>query len=1175
MPLLKAHLLGQLELLDSEDRVLSLPTTLKARSLLAYLLLHRSRPQPRERLSALFWGERPEQKARHSLSTALWRLRRSLPDEEVILSDHHTVQLDPQADLWLDVDAFEELVEREDASDLQAAVALYRGPFLDGFYDDWVINERYRLEALYLDALARLMSAYEDQGQHASALTTALRLLKEDPLREDAHRAAMRAYCRLGRRNAALEQYRRCRERVQAELDAEPMPETATLHQEILEGRFAVGPTLSAPAFDELPPTSPAISKPYDPLDVGATSPLVGRDEELARLQACWREAERGRGRVVFLRGEAGVGKTRLVEELARRVRQRGAWVAGAACYEHERTLPVSPLAELLRAVLDLVGEGVLQRLSSWQLADLARLAPELEAHLPSRFQGSPLAEGGQPRLLHVFTSLLLELAEQNPLLLTLEDLHWAHDSTLAWLHYLARHLGKSPLLLVVTYRPEELAPDGAVNSLIRRLQHEGLGQALTLSRLSRADLARWMRGLDASVVADVHRHTEGNPFFVLETQRALLEAEYLRLDEGRWVTAAPLDEIPVPDSIRRAVAMRLNRLGPEAARAIEIAAVAGRTFDFDVLQRSQGRDEEATLEALDELLRRRLVREGSGFFGRDYAFDHHLVREIVRERLDDRRRRWLHRRVAEALVELRADDPSASAEVAYHYVRAEDWARAQEYLFRAGEQAARVAADAEALDYYRRAVEAYESAFGDDRVPLRQAILEHRMGECFFRRGEYTQALECLQQALTLLGRPFPTSRRDIRWAIVGALGRQIVRRLALRRLLRRGAVDDPAAIKEEVDIYTFIGWIYALLPDHEAFLLMALRALHAADQINFLRGDALAAGALAFALDFISLFPLAGYFHRRAAAQILRIADAGTIGFVFQGLAYHHYLLGEEQDALTYAHRSAEAYRNAGDAHRWALATLLIFYVHEHRGELADALEYAQQIVRTGHEVADQWALCAGEEALGIIRRHQGRLDEAIAHLQRAAALAEEIPDYMSLVEARGELGKCYLRQGQWRQAVDMLEKTQEIATRHNVAGDSLGRFLNGLAEAYLLAAERSDESDGVAWLERARVACRATLKQSKGYHPGQPTAMRLRGACAWLKGNPVVARRWWRRSLELAEAMAHDYDAALTTLEMGARLGDEDLLRRAEGRLAEIGAGWHLARARKLLNETQHSG
>ena len=256
MSLLKIHLLGQLELLDSEDRVLSLPTTLKARSLLAYLILHRSQPQPRERLFALFWGERPEQKARHSLSTALWSIRRSLPDEEVILSDHHTVQLDPQAELWLDVDAFEGLIARQGTSDLQAAAALY------------------------LDALARLMSAYEDQGQHESALTTALRLLKEDPLREDAHRAAMRAYCRLGRRNVALEQYRRCREHVQAELDAEPMPETVTLHQEILEGRFAVGPAISAPPLDEPPPTPPAISKPYDPLDVGATSPLVGRDGE-------------------------------------------------------------------------------------------------------------------------------------------------------------------------------------------------------------------------------------------------------------------------------------------------------------------------------------------------------------------------------------------------------------------------------------------------------------------------------------------------------------------------------------------------------------------------------------------------------------------------------------------------------------------------------------------------------------------------------------------------------------------------------------------------------------------------------------------------------------------------------------------------------------------------------
>jgi len=158
--------------------------------LLAYLVLHRHHSQPRERLLGLFWGDRPERKARSSLSTSLWHIRRCLP-QDCILSDPHTVQFDPQADLWLDTDEFESHTSHDGVAHLQLAAALYRGDFLDGFYDDWIINERYRLETLFCEALARLMVAQEARGG--------------DPLREDGHRLAMRAYCRLGQRNAVLQ----------------------------------------------------------------------------------------------------------------------------------------------------------------------------------------------------------------------------------------------------------------------------------------------------------------------------------------------------------------------------------------------------------------------------------------------------------------------------------------------------------------------------------------------------------------------------------------------------------------------------------------------------------------------------------------------------------------------------------------------------------------------------------------------------------------------------------------------------------------------------------------------------------------------------------------------------------------------------------------------------------
>jgi DNA-binding SARP family transcriptional activator len=316
--------------------------------LLAYLVLHRDQPQPRERLAGMFWGERPERKARHSLATALWHIRRCLREETFILSDSHTAQFDPQSDLWLDVEEFEAQASRGDMASLQSAVALYRGDFLDGFYDDWIISERYRLEGLFLEALARLMVGHETGGEHQAALATVLRLLGRDPLREDGHRVAMRAYCRLGQRNAALEQYHRCQEIVLEELGVEPIVETTELYQAILEGGFEVGPLPEI-----LPAETPAIGPAgRSPLDVIAPVRPVGRERELTFLHGCWQEAQAGQGRLSLISGEAGVGKTRLLEEFANRLRWQGMRVLWGRCYQFERALPYQPLVEAVRTIL-------------------------------------------------------------------------------------------------------------------------------------------------------------------------------------------------------------------------------------------------------------------------------------------------------------------------------------------------------------------------------------------------------------------------------------------------------------------------------------------------------------------------------------------------------------------------------------------------------------------------------------------------------------------------------------------------------------------------------------------------------------------------------------------------------------------------------------------------------
>jgi ABC-type oligopeptide transport system substrate-binding subunit/DNA-binding SARP family transcriptional activator len=725
VPTLRLRFLGPLDIRYG-DQPLPKPPTLKSQSLLAYLILHRHHPQPRDRMVGLFWGDRPERKARASLSTALWHIRRCLPHETLILSDSHTVQFDPQSDLWLDVEEFERLADsrwpmadgspnQEAISHLQSAISLYRGDFLDGFYDDWIINERYRLEALFLEALARLMIGHEARGEHDAALVTALRLLGHDPLREDAHRAAMRAYCRLGQRNAALEQYHRCREVVLEELGVEPMVETTELYQAILEGRFEVGrvPPIQIPAVE------PSVPLGRSPLDVVTPVKLVGRGQEMAFLRDCWQRAQAEQGGLVLISGEAGVGKTRLVEEFANRLRWQGVRVLWGRCYEFERAMPYQPIAEALRTVLPTLTPSELAAIPGGSLAEVARLVPEV-AEVQPGLEGSPEPDQEQARLCDGVTRFLAALSSHGALLIVLEDLHWASESTLQLLHYLARHLADHPVIIAGTFRPEAIGLEHALLDLRRRLAREGLAKPLRLSRLSPAAVETMvveMSGAGDAVLPlakRLYQETEGHPFFLMEIIKALFETEVIHLEESAWqgdFARISEGELPLPASVSEAIQARAHRLDEDTQEALRLAAVLGREFDFELLNAVWGRGEEATLEALDDLLRHRLIDEGTGPLDRDYTFTHHKIQEVVYAGMPRRRREHAHARVGAAMETLYGSQVEELAgELAFHFEQGRqlDKRRTEKaitYLLLAGDRARTLYAHQEAIVHYQQAL--------------------------------------------------------------------------------------------------------------------------------------------------------------------------------------------------------------------------------------------------------------------------------------------------------------------------------------------------------------------------------------------------------------------------------------------------------------------------------------
>jgi oligopeptide transport system substrate-binding protein len=673
-----------------------------------------------------------------------------------------TVQLDPQADLWIDVEAFAACIDKSNPDDLEKAVALYRGDFLEGYYDDWIITRRYWLDSLLCEALTRLMMEHEAADKAAEALSASRQLLERDPLREDAHRAAMRALCMLGQRNAALEQYRRCQEAVQHELGVEPMVETTELYQAILEGQLGLGPVLrTRPAAES--EASPALPSGANPLAAGVRGPLVGRDQEMTWLQDRKRAAQKGQGALVLVSGEAGVGKTRLVETFAQRQRWQGVCVLWGRCYEFERILLYQPIAEALRSVVPTLTRPELEANPTWVLVEVARLVPEILEALPELEVTPPMrSRQERSRLFEGLYRFMTHLVAQGQVLLVLEDLHWAAESTLQLVHYLARQLASLPVLIVGTLRPEAVVQRHPLMALQQDLAREGLAEVLHLEPLSEQateTLVIGMSGMGKAAAPLARRlfdETEGNPLFLMETIKALFEAGLLCMAEGRWagdLGRLAETDFPLPTGVSKTIQSRVCRLDEDTQQALRLAAVLGREFDTDLLAALWGRSEEATLEALETLLRRRLIEEGRGALGRDYAFTHHKIQEAVYAGIPDRVRERLHGRAGIALERLYGPSVDDMAgELAFHFQAgaAHDEHlrdKAVQYLLQAGDQARWAQAHQDATEYYRQAL-AWLSEQREHNAAARTLM---KLGLTYYAGFEYARAREAYDEGFVL----------------------------------------------------------------------------------------------------------------------------------------------------------------------------------------------------------------------------------------------------------------------------------------------------------------------------------------------------------------------------------------------------------------------------------------
>ncbi|HEY2994422.1 MAG TPA: BREX system ATP-binding domain-containing protein [Methylomirabilota bacterium] len=733
-------LLGGFQARLDTGEAFGLPTR-KAQALLAYLALPPGQAHPRDKLAALLWGGIREESARASLRQALFSIRKALGaiERDVLRQEGDALSLVPGA---IEVDAvlFQQHVAEGTVGSLEQAATLYRGDLLSGFavdespFEEWLLGERERLREVALEGLARLLAQQRRTGASEAAVQTALRLLTLDPLQEAVHRALMRLYADLGRRGTALRQYQQCVAVLGRELGIEPEPETKTLYQEILRQR-----PLRPSTATELTSRQGTRAGEHRAPGAGAETVLVGRESERQALRAALERVVTEGGGVIAVLGEAGIGKSRLVAELTAEAAARGMTVLLGRAYESEQILPFGPWVDAVRAGRVADDAETLDRLGPALRVDLARLFPEIGGVAPTSGVANvrPLFES--------LAQLVRHLAARQPVLLVLEDLHWADELSARLVAFVGRRLAGTAVLLVVTAREDELAEVPALQQALDDLRRDAALTTLPLRPLSHVDTLALVRGIarigDQAALDRLGERawaaSEGNPFVAVETVRAQAEG-----------AVVPGRDLALPERVREIVTKRLQRLSQSGQMLAAVAAVIGREFDFTLLQRASGLSDEEAAAGVEELVRHRILHG----LGERFDFTHDRIRETAYRRILVPRRRLLHRRAAEAIEELHAGDLARHAlALGQHYREAELWEPAVVHLTRAALDAFARAASREALACFESALAAIDR-LPEGPVTTGYAIdVRLDMAMALMNLGEFRRSLDRMVEAEAL----------------------------------------------------------------------------------------------------------------------------------------------------------------------------------------------------------------------------------------------------------------------------------------------------------------------------------------------------------------------------------------------------------------------------------------
>ena len=690
--MLHVSLLGEQAITDDGTAVQARSS--RTAALVAYLVVHAGSPQARQRIAGTFWPDSTDAQALTNLRRELHHLRQVLGDEPSLVvtsrdlcwRDTDTCQVDLRTFAIQRAAALAAAAAGDSegiAVHAAAAVAQYRGDLLPGSYDDWLLETRSELQRECADLCDLLSATRARTGDLAGAVDAARRRIQLQPLEEVGYRTLMLLQADLGDRAGAVSTYHHCASVLERELGVLPAPAIQQAFRRLM--------ARSDPAGD-----GPRAIQPAPGRSGRAAGQLIGRAREFSLLQGLWRDAAEGQPGLALIGGGAGVGKTRLAAELAETARLHGAVVTGSQCFGTSGRLALAPVADWLRSPAIQSATATLD--PAWR-AEVGRLVPK-EGHEERGAGLRAIADAWQRH--RFFEGLARALiAVGRPTLLVLDNMQWCDQETLAFLTFFLGLAAGTPVLVAGTLRNDIRDQDPELADWIVRMRATGLLTELSLSPLEAGDTALLAEAISGRPLpadhADLLQATTGGfPLYVVEAVRGIVD----------------LGSAPLPAGGLTAVLN--NRLEHATAPAREVAGLAaavGANFTLDLLTEASDLDDDVVVEAVDELWRRRIMHE----FGEGYDFSHDLLRETAYAHVSPPKRWLLHRRIAQALELLQAEDIDAvSAQLAEQYARGGRPARAVAYYRRAADVAAGRFAHAEAIRLHKQALSIVYAPAGD-----------------------------------------------------------------------------------------------------------------------------------------------------------------------------------------------------------------------------------------------------------------------------------------------------------------------------------------------------------------------------------------------------------------------------------------------------------------------------